>query len=266
MTADQSLAIILRTTEFSETSLIVTLFTRDFGKLAAIAKGARRPKGPFEGSLDLLSVCRVVVHRKNSDVLDLLTEAKLNRRFRGADRSLERLYAGYYVAELLRLMTDDHDPHVDVYDLTISILNQIDGVGSVAVSILAFEAQMLRRLGHAPTTDRCSECGKESLVHASRVSFALSAGGVVCAHCAPRQHGIISVSRKAINTLETLISFPLDPPVASSDLPSVDREVYGELRGVMSRYIQTVVGKIPRTQHLLPHAMFPHDSSTEPTA
>ena len=105
---DPTTAIVLRTIEFSETSLIVVLLTRDFGRLSAMAKGARRPKGPFEGSLDLLSVCRVVVLRKRSDTLDLLTEAKLQRRFRGADRSMERLYGGYYVAEMLRLLMDDH--------------------------------------------------------------------------------------------------------------------------------------------------------------
>ena len=119
---DSTTAIVLRTIEFSETSLIVTLLTRDFGRLSAIAKGARRPKGPFEGSLDLLAVCRVVVLRKTSDALDLLTEAKLHRRFRGAERSLERLYGGYYIAEMLRLLTDDHDPHPDVYDLALQTL------------------------------------------------------------------------------------------------------------------------------------------------
>ena len=82
---DKSDAIVLRTIEFSETSLVVTLFTREFGKLGVLAKGARRPKGPFEGSLDLLAVCRVVVIRKASDALDLLTEAKLERRFRATE-------------------------------------------------------------------------------------------------------------------------------------------------------------------------------------
>ena len=75
MSGEQTPAIVLRTIEFSETSLIVTMLTREFGQVAAIAKGARRPKSSFEGSLDLLAVCRVVVLRKNADTLDLLTEA-----------------------------------------------------------------------------------------------------------------------------------------------------------------------------------------------
>ncbi|TWU26740.1 DNA repair protein RecO [Novipirellula galeiformis] len=265
MSAEQSHAIVLRTTEFSETSLVVTLFTRDFGRLTAIAKGARRPKGPFEGSLDLLAVCRVVVHRKSGDVLDLLTEAKLHRRFRGAERSLARVYAGYYVAEILRLMTDDHDPHVDVYDLTISVLNQIDGVGDVASTILYYEAQMLRRLGHAPGLDRCTDCGKEVVPSGPRIPFALATGGIVCSPCASRQHSVISVRQRVIQQLRDLVD-------AKTSLPTlVSPHVYGELRGVMSRYIQTIVGRVPRTQYLLPQSVQtePQPSAsipTEPTA
>ena len=59
MSSEKSTAIILRLVEFSETSLVVTLLTRDFGKLTAMAKGARRKKSPFEGALDLLAICRI---------------------------------------------------------------------------------------------------------------------------------------------------------------------------------------------------------------
>ena len=88
MPSEKATAIVLRTVEFSETSLVVTLFTREFGKLGALAKGARRLKNPFESALDLLALCRIVFLHKSSDALDLVTEAKLLRRFRPAGREL----------------------------------------------------------------------------------------------------------------------------------------------------------------------------------
>ena len=246
MPAEQTVAIVLRAVEFSETSLIVTLFTQDFGRLSAIAKGARRPKGPFEGSLDLLSVCRVVVHRKSSDVLDLLTEAKLHRRFRGGERSLPRVYGGFYVAEILRALTDDHDPHRDAYDLTINVLNQIDGSGDVASAILHYEAQLLRVLGHAPGLDRCTDCGNTVNQTKHRMAFSLSAGGIVCDACGPKQHGILSIRHTVIEQMRKLIT--TDSQLQISVTPSV----YGELRAVMNRYIESIIGTVPRTQSSLP--------------
>ena len=255
MAAEQTTAIVLRTIEFSETSLIVTLLTRQFGRVSALAKGARRPKGPFEGSLDLLAVCRVVVIRKTNDTLDLLTEAKLHRRFRGGERSLERLYGGYYVADMLRqLLSDDHDPHPDAYDLAIQTLQQIDGTGEVASSLVFFDAQLLRMLGHAPGTDRCTDCGGE-VKSTARVGFALSAGGIVCCECRPRQRQTISVRQTVIDEIKRLQS-------PNTTLPtSVKSDFYGELRAVLNRYIQTVVGSVPRMQPFLP-AM----TKTEPKA
>jgi DNA repair protein RecO (recombination protein O) len=245
LAAEQTTAIVLRTIEFSETSLIVTLLTRELGRVSALAKGARRPKGPFEGSLDLLAVCRVVVIRKNSDTLDLLTEAKLHRRFRAGERSLERLYGGYYIAEMLRLLTDEHDPHPDVYDLTIHTLQQIDGSGEVASALLYFDAQVLRMLGHAPGTDRCTDCGGE-ISQQTRTTFGLEAGGVVCRDCRSRQRQTISVRQAVIDEIKRL-------QAAETTLPTaVQPNVYGELRAVMNRYIQTVVNCVPRMQAYLP--------------
>jgi DNA repair protein RecO (recombination protein O) len=245
MAAEQSTAIVLRTIEFSETSLIVTLLTRDLGRISAIAKGARRPKGPFEGALDLLAVCRVVVLRKASDNLDILTEAKLHRRFRGGERSLDRLYGGYYVAEMLRLLTENHDPHQDVYDLTIRTLDQIDGSGNVAMALLAFDAQILRMLGHAPGTDRCTDCGGD-VAASLRMTFSLLAGGIVCQKCKSKQQQTISVRSAVIETIRKL-----QDPLQLSPLMIAD-DLYGEIRAVMNRYIQTVVGRIPRMQASLP--------------
>ena len=254
MTAEQTTAIVLRTIEFSETSLIVTLLTRDFGRLSAIAKGARRPKGPFEGSLDLLAVCRVVVIRKSGDALDLLTEAKLQRRFRGAEKSLTRLHAGYYIAEMLRLHTDIHDPHCDVYDLAIAALHQIDGTGDVASTLAHFDAQSLRMLGHAPGTDRCTVCGRK-VSPAPRLAFGLLSGGILCAACRPRQRQTLSVRSAVIDEIKRLQSPHTELPIL------VSAEVYGELRAVLSRYIETMLGQKPRMQSFLPNL-----SRTEPTA
>src|SRR4029077_6694517 len=120
--AVRSQALILRTVEVFETSLVVTLFTRDLGKVSGLAKGARRLKSAFQGGLDLLTVSDIVVLHKASDALDLLTEAAPVERFASLRRDLAALYAGYYISELLSDLTDLHDPHPKLFDAAVITL------------------------------------------------------------------------------------------------------------------------------------------------
>ena len=108
MSLEKTDGVVLKAVEWSETSLIVTLFTKEFGKISAIAKGARRLKSPFESALDLLSLSSVVFLKKSGESLDLLTEAKLQRRFRSAQVGLLPLYCGYYAGEVINALTENH--------------------------------------------------------------------------------------------------------------------------------------------------------------
>jgi len=245
MSSEKSLALVLRMIDFSETSVIATLFTREFGKIHGLAKGAKRPKGPFESALDLLSLCRLVFLRKSSDALDLLTEAKLERRFRVA-RDLSRLYAGYYVAELLDELTHDGDPHPLLFDLACHTLASLSGsTESVAALVLAFELSTLRLLGHLPSLEQCVECGAE-IEASQRVAFGLLAGGVLCARCRPGKSKVISLSRAA---WELLREYSREDQPTTHGEPN--RRAYGEVRGVLNQYLSHLVGRRPRMHEYL---------------
>lgn len=239
MASEKTDALVLRLVEWSETSLIVTMLTRDFGKTAAVAKGARRPKSSFEGALDLLAVCRVEIIPKSGDALDLLTEAKLEKRFRAGSKDLSRLYAGYYVAELLRELTDSHDPNPELFDLATTTLRLFDGDTDIRACLLRFELVMLRLLGHAPSLDACSGCGTSvPLDPSGRVAFGFSSGGVLCNACRPSARGIIVIndlSRQWMRETTAQQQFT-GPP---KPLPEAS---YGELRGLVNRFISDLAG------------------------
>lgn len=250
MASEKSSAIVLRLVEFSETSLVVTLFTRDFGKVTALAKGARRPKGPFESALDLLAVVRIVFLRKSSDVLDLLTEAKLDRRFRAAGRDLNRLYAGYYVAELLAELTDTHDPHPELFDAADQALLALDTGVSPATTILWLEILALGQAGHAPALDQCAACGRE-IESASRLPFGLLAGGLLCAACRSGQRQVVSVRAEVVETLRRFSAAASQGPQFDWQSLEVPVDQRGELRGLMSNYLNHLTGHRLRLQAYL---------------
>lgn len=247
MSAEQTLAIVLKLVEFSETSLVVSLFTQDHGKISALAKGARRAKGPFENALDLLAICRVLFLRKSSGSLDLLTEAKLHRRFRAATRSLSALNAGYYVAELLRELTDEHDPHPELFQLADATLAALDENRDPAATVLRFELGALRELGHLPALDHCTHCGAPVEI-VGRVAFGLIGGGVLCLQCKPGKRQVASVSASAIGAMQTLASEEND---ATTWPATLDKPLAGELRGLLNRYICNLLGHRPKTQNLI---------------
>ena len=240
MTTEKTLAIVLRVVEFSETSCVVTLFTEDFGKIGALAKGARRPKGPFDSALDLLAVCRIVFIDKSSDALDLLTEARLERRFRSASRDLSRLYAGYYIAELLQELTDLGDPHPELYRRADQTLLALDRDGPVAERVLGFEAGALRLLGYLPALEDCVVCGA-AVGDGTRVLFGQLAGGVLCPRCRQGQKQVVSVSARGLEVLRELA----DPSVADTS-GEIDPRIRGELCGLLNHYLTNLLGHPPR--------------------
>jgi DNA repair protein RecO (recombination protein O) len=246
MPSEKATAIVIRTVEFSETSLVVTLFTREFGKIGALAKGARRLKSPFESALDLLALCRIVFLHKSSDALDLLTEAKLLRRFRPAGRDLAGLYAGYYVAELLGALTDDDDPHPELFDLADEALVGLAAGDAVAKWVARFELGALRLLGHMPSLDRCVGCG-DPVPAAGRVAFGQLDGGVLCSRCRGGKKQIARLSAGVLRAMAQLAA----PDRLAWRRMEIDARSLGELRGVMNHYLANLLGRKPRMHEYL---------------
>ncbi len=246
MPSEKSDAIVIRVVPFSETSLIVSLFTRQFGRVSCIAKGARRPNGPFEGAIDVLSVCQIELWQTAGDSLDILTEAKLLRRFRAAQKSLPRLYCGYYVAEMLRRWTDDDDPHIELYDTVIVAIARIDGSGDHLMSVVHFEIRAMKILGNLPNTTQCVSCGETVKRDTQRIAFGHELGGVLCAECRGRHRGVVMVNQSVLGWIDQLQA--LDEPPEST----FENQEYRQLRAVLNRYITTSLGSRPRTQSMLP--------------
>lgn len=246
MAAEKTLAIVLRVVDFSESSCVVTLYTRDFGKIGALAKGGRRPKGPFEGALDVLSVCRIVFLHKSGQSLDLLTEAKLERRFRAAQQHLDRLYGGYYVVELLGLLTTEHDVNSDLYDLADFTLGEIEHSEDLSALLLHFELNALQLCGHLPELEQCVVCGRP-LAPQGHVVFGLLAGGVVCDRCRAGQRKVVRISRDTIQTMHRFVEMD----EANWRTEGIPQRVRGELRAIVNQYLAHHIGKVPRLRAYL---------------
>jgi DNA repair protein RecO (recombination protein O) len=221
-------AIVIRQVDFSESSRVVTFFSREYGKFAALAKGAKRLKGPFDAALDLLSICRVVFIKKSAGSLNLLTEARLVSRFRPESADLLRVYTGYYLAEILNGLTEDFDKAPALYDLALNTLSSLSSSESHPPSILVhFEVSLLREIGVLPNLFECSVCGEpadsDQNSTSTKYSHWVTQGGLLCAGCRREEYAGTSYSADAIRVLrqfsssETVSDSPerLSPSTAS---------------------------------------------------
>lgn len=243
--AETALALVVRGTDWSETSRITTLFTREFGKVRALAKGGRRLNGPFEVAFDLLNVCRVVYLKKAHGGLDLLIEAQVAERFPHLRTDLHALNVGYYVAELLADGTQDYDPHPELFDAALSTLRGLAGPARADGSVSAFELVWLKELGYSPRLDACAVCARGLPVPPQatlRVVFSPEAGGVVCPNCSPGVRDRRPLSDPAWAALRALSGETdgRDPPPPTP--PLVRREV----RAVLGQTVGFVLGRRPR--------------------
>ena len=243
MSLEKATAIVLRLIACSETSQVVTLFTREFGKIGALAKGAYRQKSPFDSALDLLTRARVVFLRKSSGGLDLLTEAKLEHRFRPPSHDLSPLFAGYYVAELLLEFTDEYDPHPELFDVAAKTLQALscDEEKNISPLILHFELSALRLLGHLPNLEQCVECGK-TIPTDGRVAFGQSSGGVLCPRCRPGKRHVAQIKGESLRALRW---YAQDH---RNNLQSAPYPISGEVRGIVNHTISHLLSREPKMQ------------------
>jgi DNA repair protein RecO (recombination protein O) len=243
--AEKALAIVVRTTDWSETSRIATLWSREFGKVRVLAKGGRRLKSNFEIALDLLTVCSIVFIRKSSGGLDLLTEAQVVEQFPRLRKDLPALYAGYYVAELLSDWTQDYDPHPVLFDEARAALRDFGEPGKqVGLRLADFELAMIRELGYRPVLSACAGCGSPIDETEQRQAFSPSIGGMVCKGCQPRQRDRWPLSVAAWRLMRAMDERN-DAPWAASN------ETVVELRRLLAQFVAYLMGRRPRLQPYL---------------
>ena len=232
---------MIRLADFSESSRVVTFFTREFGKSSALAKGVKRLKGPFEGSIDLLAHVQIILYRKDHDALDLVTEAQLVSRFAPPSKEIFPLYAGYYIAELLDIGTEPHDPHAILFDEAIATLDRLSESTDPRFAIMRFELLLLREIGNLPGFTHCVHC--ETAATASRGSkFWVTASGLICEACGRPEYEHAAIQPGSVRLLQQLST---DEAPAMQELSPTASQIK-ELRRIVTAAVTHALDRKPK--------------------
>ena len=149
--------IVLRQTPLAEADRILTIYTRELGKVRAVARGVRRPKSKLGGHLEPL--CHVAVSLAEGRNLDTVSEAEVIQSFSGLEDDLERLSKGIYLSELVDAFSPDRLANRQVFDLLLDALDRLQCSERPVNLLLSFETKLLGLSGYGPELRQCVECG-----------------------------------------------------------------------------------------------------------
>jgi DNA repair protein RecO (recombination protein O) len=172
-------AICIRRWDFSETSQTVSLFTRQYGVIRGLAKGAKREKGNFSGGLDVLTRGEVVAIVKPGKDLATITAWHLQDMYRHLRHHLAANRAALYMVDLVHHMLMDHDPHPHVFDVLEQSLRNLCDLSAIEPALLRLQWAVLGETGYLPELHRDAQTGTPLPLQASTLAFSTSAGGVV---------------------------------------------------------------------------------------
>jgi DNA repair protein RecO (recombination protein O) len=142
--------LVLRTRLLTETSLIVHWLTPELGRVATVAKGARRPKSSFHGKLDLFYNCDLSFTRSKRSELHALREVVVRDTHERLRHDLGWIQQASYAATLIEQTTETDTPLPEIYELFASFLEFLPQQPPKPRTVFAFELKLLRELGQEP--------------------------------------------------------------------------------------------------------------------
>lgn len=234
-------AIVTRSLNYGESDKIVTFFSKDFGKIRGIAKGARRSRKRFQNALGLFSHIRLIffdregvglVRAESGDILDTFPRIREN---------LTKIYYGNYFLELVNEMAGEREANPEAFHLLLSFLMGLEEGEPEEERLRMFEIRMLSLFGYRPSLRRCDVCKKdwEELRGALHLFFSSEKGAMVCEGCSKMLNRLIPLSLGTARLIEQ---------ISQIDLSKIHRlkftpQALTESRELLSKFITYQLGK-----------------------
>ena len=192
MDLKHSPAIVLRTLDYGDTSQIVTLFTRDFGRVKGMARAAKRSRRRFGGALEMFSHVQAIFRERPHADLVVLQQCDPLEPFSRLCTSYERICTASVVVEMVDALTAEREPSEALYTMLVEALRHIEGEGREEFAYI-FAWRCLSLLGYAPQLAQCVAC-RRAPEKGENIAFSVEQGGVLCRDCAARLPRVLDLS------------------------------------------------------------------------
>ena len=228
-----------------EADILVTFYTRERGKVRAMARGARRSNSKLVGHFEPLTQVKLSLAQGRN--LDYVTQAQVLDGFGSLKENLEAITKGLYLAELVDGFGSEANPNQSLYRLVIDALQAIEAEPDSDLPMRFFELHLLQVSGLMPELYRCVEC-RNSLTPGCH-KFSPNLGGTLCLDCNPTDARLRPLSLRGLKVLRLLHRTRM------AELPalSMDAALARELRALLSITIQYWLDKEIHSNSFMEH-------------
>ena len=233
--------IIIRTTNYGETNKIVTLYTREWGKVGVMARGAKKPNSRLAAVTQLFTYGYFLVQKSSG--LGGLQQGEIISSMRSIREDIFLTAYASYIVDLTDKSIDDRKPNPFLFELVYQTLNLINEGYDAEIIVNIFEMKMLNTLGLYPVLNQCSICGHTE----GHFSFSIREGGLICHRCLEKDPYHLKISPSAVKLLR--LFYYLD--LARLGNISVKSETKTELKQVISAYYDEYSGLNLKTKKFL---------------
>ncbi|WP_449257724.1 DNA repair protein RecO [Chlorobium limicola] len=246
-------AVVLRETKFRDQSKICTLFTRDFGRVPVILKGARNPKSRLSGKFSPGSVLDIVLYRKTNREVQLVSDGSVVHSPLATEPNLERFAAMYRMVDLVAYAVDGEEKNLPLFSLLETALEKLYRTERRFELLLAwFLLRFVSLLGFEPSITRCV-CSGEEIAPAIRAMnlqelvFVMNPGGIAIPAAAT---GRTQQERRIPSDAFRLLLAIADTPLQQLDSVQADEDQTAMLASMLQEYCALHLERAPRTRNL----------------
>ena len=231
-------AVVLKSQRFGEADRIVTFYTEKLGKIAGIARGARRMKSRLGGPLEPFGCIDLTFFEKTPDTLVRISQVDIIFNFGKIREDLSIMAAGAQMVNLIKSIMPERDPHPTIFDTLLGGLQALEEQKDPGMCSLLFQILVLGHAGFRPQTDHCAGCN--ATLEKSAAQFSPKSGGLVCRTCRERiVERCYPMSPGSLAFLQQAKRLPF-PTVTRLQATGQIRQ---ELEDVIESYVNHILGK-----------------------
>jgi DNA repair protein RecO (recombination protein O) len=231
-------ALVLHSKKQGETSKIVTLYTKEFGKLTAMAKGSRGLKSKYLGALETFNYIDVVFYKKEGRGMQYLSQASILAPFQDIHTTLGKMALAAIPCEIINRGEEENHSHPKVFALLLGALTSLEqNKKNLRNIVRAFQMQYAALAGFEPALDSCQLCGKEQAETFN--FFSLDSGHYACLQCGDIGD-TIKLSKEALLFLRWFLKSPIENTATVAINPDVGNECDSFLYGYLRAHIESL--------------------------